>query len=205
MYFLMRVILITGTFKSVGGTGGSGGENGGPGTIYVHKLPVENEDLSKFVSNRTLFIDNHNRAPNDPLRNLTDFYNDFTLGSAVAWIIPSDYPDFVIETKNDTQIVLEELQIYRKAQMAILNPANTKSRMDLSVEAIDGDRSGHVHIGFNQSLYIGTGKLPNDLSVYHSGEVTLQGELRVAGVNVMIEGVMKNIENLTVVDEGKTI
>jgi hypothetical protein len=59
-----------------------------------------------------------------------------------------------------TQIVLEELQIYRKAQMAILNPANTKSRMDLSVEAIDGDRSGHVHIGFNQSLYIGTGKLP---------------------------------------------
>jgi hypothetical protein len=48
--------LITGTFKSAGGTGGSGGENGGPGTIYVHKLPVENEDLSKFVSNRTLFI-----------------------------------------------------------------------------------------------------------------------------------------------------
>jgi hypothetical protein len=30
----MRFILITGTFKSVGGTGGSGGENGGPGTIY---------------------------------------------------------------------------------------------------------------------------------------------------------------------------
>jgi hypothetical protein len=58
-------ILITGTFKSAGGTGGSGGENGGPGTIYVHKLPVENEDLSKFVSNRTLVIDNHNRAPND--------------------------------------------------------------------------------------------------------------------------------------------
>jgi hypothetical protein len=49
--------------------------------------------------------------------------------------------------------------------MAILNPANTKSRMDLSVEAIDGDRSGHVHIGFNQSLYIGTGKLPNDLNI----------------------------------------
>jgi hypothetical protein len=51
---------------------------------------------------------------------------------------------------------------------------------------MNGDRSGHVHIGFNQSLYIGTGKLPNDLSVYHSGEVTLQGELRVAGVNVEV-------------------
>jgi hypothetical protein len=49
--------------------------------------------------------------------------------------------------------------------------------MDLSVEAIDGDRSGHVHIGFNQSLYIGTGKLPNDLSVYHSGEVNKQGSV----------------------------
>jgi hypothetical protein len=59
-----------------------------------------------------------------------------------------------IETKSDTQIVLEELQIYRKAQMAILNPANTKSRMDLSVEAIDGDRSGHVHIKINITFCI---------------------------------------------------
>lgn len=192
-----------GTFKSVGGTGGSGGENGGPGTIYVHKLPIENQDITKFVSNRTLFVDNHGRGPKNPLRNLTEVYNNFTQGGGVAWIIPVKYPDFVIETKSDTQIVLEELQIYRQAQLAVVKPSDTKSRIDLLIEAIDGDRTGHVHIGYNQSLYIGTGKLPNDLSVYHGGEVTLQGELRVAGVDVMIEGVMKNVENLTVVDEGK--
>lgn len=121
----------------------------------------------------------------------------------MAWIIPSIYPDYVVETKNETQIILEELQIYAQAQMALLLPSDTKSRIALLVDAIDGDRTGHIHIGFNQSLYIGTGKLPNDLSVYHGGEVTLQGELRVAGVDVMIEGVMKNVENLTVVDEGK--
>lgn len=152
-----------------------------------------------------MFLDNHGRGPKDPLKNLTEFYNDYTKGSAVAWITPSEYPDFVIETKNDIQIILEELQIYRQAQMALLLPSNTKSRIDLLVDAIDGDRTGHVHIGFNQSLYIGTGKLPNDLSVYHGGEVILQGELRVAGVNVMIEGVMKNVENLTVVDEGNCL
>lgn len=41
------------------------------------------------------------------------------------------------------------------------------------------------------------------VSQYHGSVVTLQGELRVAGVTVMIEGIVNNVENMTIVDGGK--
>jgi hypothetical protein len=44
--------------------------------------------------------------------------------------------------------------------------------------------------------------VPLNLFVWHGSETTLQGELRVAGVTVMIEGVIKNVENMTIVDGG---
>ena len=50
---------------------------------------------------------------------------------------------------------------------------------------------------------MGSGQIPNHLSLYHGADTTLQGELRVAGVNVMVEGVVNNVENLTVVDGGR--
>lgn len=99
-------------------------------------------------------------------------------------------------------MILEELQIYRSASIAMVKPDDTTFKVDLSVENIDGDKTGHVQIGYNQAFYIGSGQLPNHLSVYRGGEVTLQGELRVAGVDVMIEGNMRNVENLTVVEGG---
>ena len=68
---------------------------------------------------------------------------------------------------------------------------------------VQGDRSGHLHIGHNQTLYIGDGRLPLDLDIYHGGQITLQGELRVAGVKARIRGVVKNVENLTIADGGK--
>lgn len=200
--FQYFIFLILGTFKCAGGEGGVNAEDGGPGTVYVHLLPINPADLSNFVSNRTLFVDNHGRSPKDLFRNLTEFYSNYSLGSGVAWIIPSDYPDYVVETKLDTQMILEELQIYRSASIAMVKPDDTTFKVELSVENIDGDKTGHVQIGYNQAFYIGSGQLPNHLSVYRGGEVTLQGELRVAGVDVMIEGNMRNVENLTVVEGG---
>jgi len=44
--------------------------------------------------------------------------------------------------------------------------------------------------------------LPLDVSLYHGSATTLQGELRVAGVTVMIEGMVDNVENMTIVDGG---
>jgi hypothetical protein len=201
--FFYSFICFSGTFKSAGGEGGSNAEDGGPGTIYVHLLPINPDDLSSFVSNRTLFIDNHDRSPKDPFRNLTQFYSNYSMGSGVAWMIPADYPDFVVESKESKDMIFEEIQIYRSAVIAMVKPDDTTFRIDLRVAVIDGDKSGHIQIGYNQSFYIESGQLPNHLSIYHGGEVTLQGELRVAGVDVMIEGNMKNVENLTVIAEGK--
>jgi hypothetical protein len=57
-----------------------------------------------------------------------------------------------------------------------------------------------MNLLYNESL--GTGQLPLDVSLYHGSATTLQGELRVAGVTVMIEGVVDNVENMTIVDGG---
>lgn len=44
-----------------------------------------------------------------------------------------------------------------------------------------------------------------DLSLYHGSATTLKGELKVAGVSVMVEGVLNNVENMTIVDGGKYV
>ena len=205
--FYKDILFPIGTFRNAGGAGGSQAENGGPGTVYVHKLPVldsSGQVPSTFVQNRTLWVDNEGKGPKDPLRNLTTYYSDITRGSAVAWLIPSEYPSFVPDTITRSQVMLDEFQIYSQAQMAIVNPDYPTAYVYVNIYTIDGDRSGHLHIGFNQSLFVGNGRVPNDLSVYHGGDTTLQGELRVAGVDIMIEGVLKNVENLTVVDGGRS-
>ena len=89
--------------------------------------------------------------------------------------------------------------------MALIQPENPTASVTLLVGSLEGDRSGRLHIGYNQSLSIGTGMLPADLAVYHGGDVTLNGELRVAGVTVRMEGVLKNVQNMTVVDGGNNI
>jgi hypothetical protein len=141
----------------------------------------------------------------DRNKNLTDDYSNYVSNNNIAWIIPARYPAFVLEQINGGDVVLEELQLYREAQAALINPDDPTASVNLRVQATDGDRSGRLHIGFNQSLYVGSGKLPLDLSVYHGGETTLQGELRVAGVTVTVEGVLKNVENMTVVDGGNYV
>jgi hypothetical protein len=43
------------------------------------------------------------------------------MGSGVAWMIPADYPDFVVESKESKDMIFEEIQIYRSAVIAIQN------------------------------------------------------------------------------------
>lgn len=203
--FDLKYIMYTGTLRGEGGPGGTQAEPGGPGTIYLYKLPLLDSSgkvPAGFITNRTLHVDNQNQGPKDPFRNLTSAYTRYNQSSAMTWLIPSGYPSFVPEIQSTTEITLDELQIFRQAQLAILNPSNPTQRINISVVMIKGDRSGHLHVGFNQSLWIGSGQIPNHLSLYHGADTTLQGELRVAGVNVMVEGVVNNVENLTVVDGG---
>lgn len=59
-----------------------------------------------------------------------------------------------------------------------------------------------MHLTFNQTLYVGTGELPTNMVVYRGGEVTLQGSLDVISVNVTVEGVIRNVENISIVSGG---
>lgn len=197
------VIYYSGTFQASGGLGGVQAEHGGAGTVYHHRLPPPAGINNNFANNRTLFIGNAGHKPRDVLRNLTLFYADYPLGSATTWVLPASYPALVpLVQARTTDVILEELQLVGGGHMAFVNPADPTGRMNVHIGSTDGDRSGKLHIGYNQTLTIGTGRLPADLSIYRGGQITLTGELRVAGVTVTIEGVLSNVENLTVVDRG---
>ncbi|WAR26294.1 hypothetical protein MAR_011998 [Mya arenaria] len=196
-----------GDFINHGGAGGSQSEAGGPGTVYIHHLPdmVDGQPPAGFVDNRTLYLNNKGYEPKDPYRNLTDTYPDYPAASGVAWIWPGEYPPLVnvfsTSVDPESDITLEYIKLYEKAQVAMVRPTYT-DLVDVQVGYTEGDRTGHLHIGYNQKLFIGTGQLPMHVSLYHGSTTTLQGELRVAGVNVMIEGMVAGVENMTIVDGG---
>ena len=181
--------------------------------MYFHRIPdrLENGEIPEhFVENRTLQVNNNGQQPVEPHRNLTDAYQNYAEATGVTFVFPGDYPEDVNVSlplvNPETDITLEYLQIYRKAQLAMI--ASTDSDhyhrlVNLTTEAMAGDRSGNLHIAYNQTLYIGTGELPTDVQLYHGSVTTLQGELRAAGVTVTIEGVVARVENITIVDGGK--
>jgi hypothetical protein len=45
-------------------------------------------------------------------------------------------------------------KVYEKAQMGMVRPVHTE-KVDLDAMYTEGDRTGHVHIGYNQTLFIG--------------------------------------------------
>ena len=205
--------LFSGQFVNAGGPGGTRSEPGGAGPMYIHRVPDydENGDIPEnFAENRTLHVNNIGQEPIEPHRNLTSAYENYAEASGVTFVFPGDYPDDVsvgMEIVDPTtDITLDYLMIYQNAQLAMVastDGADYKSVVNLTTEAMEGDRSGNLHIGYNQTLYIGTGQLPSDLQLYHGSVTTLQGELRAAGVTVTIEGVVASVENITIVDGGK--
>ena len=181
--------------------------------MYLHKIPdyaAAGETPSDFAENRTLQVNNNGQEPVEPHRNLTSLYSNYAEASGVTFLFPGNYPESVkVSTEiinPETDITLDYLQIYRNAQLAMVASTNGSEYTDhvnLTTEAMEGDRTGNLHIGFNHSLYIGTGQLPSDVSLYHGSTTTLQGELRAAGVTVIVEGVLASVENITIVDGGK--
>ncbi|KAH3816410.1 hypothetical protein DPMN_117926 [Dreissena polymorpha] len=59
-----------GDFINHGGSGGSKSEPGGPGTVYIHKLPdyVNGVAPAGFQDNRTLYLNNKGYEPKNPYR-----------------------------------------------------------------------------------------------------------------------------------------
>ena len=147
----------TGEFKGVGGLGGSSAEHGGPGTVYIHKLPLDDSvvfldgthpsavvshdsNVTEPVTNRTLFIDNRGRAPRNRNRNITNAYSDLRQGASIAWVITAPLPDFVppVNGSMDGVLALDNLQLYGEAHVGFLNLTCEGCGVGLSVLNIAG-------------------------------------------------------------------
>jgi hypothetical protein len=108
---------VSGDFINHGGPGGARSEPGGPGTVYLHKLPelVNGTVPPDFIDNRTLYLNNKDYEPLNPARNLTDTYPQYTAASGVVWIWPGLYPPSVIVAtqvnNTDEDIVLDHIKV----------------------------------------------------------------------------------------------
>ena len=150
--------LLPGEFRAAGGSAGISAEYGGPGTIYVHKLPTDNRsvlfdgtsdnsaishDVNVTLTNRTLFIDNRGKLPKDRNRNLTEAWENFSLGSTTAWVIPGPYPNFVpaIDSNLTSQpeVPIDYLRIYGGGQVAFMNTVCPTCNIDVRVGTIIGE------------------------------------------------------------------
>ena len=65
-----------------------------------------------------------------------------------------------------------------------------------------GDRTGRLHIAHNQLVTVPPGPLPCHGSIYRGGMAEFEGEVRVIGVTLRVEGVLQSVENITIVDYG---
>ena len=183
--------------------------------MYFHRTPdfTENGTIpDDFVENRTLHVNNKGQKPVDPERNLTDSYKVPAEASCVTLLFPGDYPESIEVASKvmnpKTDITLDYLMIYRDVQLAMIaSTVNNEyaNLVNLTTGEMVGDRTGRLHIGYNQTLYIGTGQLSTDVSLYHGSTTTLQGELRAAGITVTVEGIVDRVENITIVDGGKIL
>ena len=133
-------LFVLGEFIAAGGEGGTDAEHGGPGTIYLHLLPEVGADQlldgTTYVvtadsthegvhTNRTLYIDNRNRPPNDVNRNMTDAYADLRYGNARAWVIPHPYSSIADDTidgePDGVEFIVDYLQIYGAGQVMLVD------------------------------------------------------------------------------------
>ena len=144
-----------GQFKATGGLDGGGGSAvGGPGTVYIHKLPSDetlldgthpdavishDSNVTYELTNRTLFVDNHRRAAND--LSVTEAYSDYSHAGSVAWLIPGELPDFVppVLGAASSDVVIDNLQLYGRAEFGFLSGNCLKCSITIRVANIEGN------------------------------------------------------------------
>jgi hypothetical protein len=161
-------------------------EAGGPGTAFVYHEGEEH---------RTLIVDNDNQYPWTPR---IEDYSDLRRDGARAWLLSeSGIHDFA---NNSHQFHFEELQIYGGAHLAIeTEPLNQDA--ELFFINMIGDRTGVIHIGYNQTMDLERNFLdaPFSCYVYEGGYYGMATFTDMDGVFVMVEGEIDHIVNLTLI------
>ena len=146
---------VTGEYRAVGGLqGGAGSAVGGPGTVYIHKLPSNetlldgthdsavishDSNVTRELTNRTLFVDNRRRATNGI--SVTDAYSDHSRAGSVAWLIPGDLPDFVpsVSGADSSDVVIDYLRLYGRSEFGFLSRNCLECSVTIRVANIEGN------------------------------------------------------------------
>lgn len=150
---------------------------------------------AEFSPNRTLYLSNNNKYPRNRVLDIRASYEDMTKAPTVAWVTLTD-------SYEDTNFEIDELQVYGGAWLAIVNPDKPRDKVDMTYGNLKGDRSGQLFIGFNQSMLSRESPLLMGLAVYPGGVVSLQGNLTVSGVRMVLDGVLENCQNIVVETNG---
>lgn len=195
-------------------------EPGGSGMVYLHQLqPVNGSQLldgtspearithdsnvTEPLTNRTLYLNNLGRLPREALRNLTDFYGSVNNIGSVTWLEPSEVAHIVKERNTpsheyDDDVIIDELHLYGGAELGYVRPSQPQSGISLRLGTINGDYSARMMVGYNQTLYVSKAHFPLNVDIYRGGRSSLYGELDIKKVTFNVEGVLTNVENVSI-------
>jgi len=91
------------------------------------------------LTNRTLFVDNRDRATDN--LSVTDAYGNLSRAGGIAWLIPGDLPEFVPSAlgAQPSDIVIDYLQLYGRVEFAFLSRNCLKCSVTIRVANIEGN------------------------------------------------------------------
>lgn len=175
----------SGSFKAFGGNGTGSAFSGGAGTLFFYHL---------IHKHRTLMISNRGRR-SLPVAHKISSYTDIGLVPGRTWLLPSSGDHALAGNQN---YHFEELQMYGGAHLGILTDPHSRAASVFFRHMI-GDRSGTIHIGYNQTMELLRPNidLPFNVHVYRGGYLGLAPVTTVHGVTLYLEGVISHVKNLT--------
>lgn len=164
-------------------------EAGGPGTVFLYHMVEEH---------RTLLIHNGGQKP---LVSAIGDYNNLQKDGCKAWILPESGKHHFANNGQDFHF--EELQIYGGGHLAIYTDSSMKPA-SLFFKHMIGDRTGVIHVGFNQVMDLRRDEidLPFSVHVYLGGYLGLAPYTEVHGVTLYLSGVLGHVKNMTLHHQG---
>lgn len=101
--------------------------------------------------------------------------------SAKTWIEPAS---------GTNSYLFDEVHILGSAQLGVMAVGSLKSSVSLHARRVYGDRTGYLHVGYNQNFSVGITEpdIPFNLRVYEQGSVTIPKRAFLQGVSFVSSG-----------------
>lgn len=170
-------------------------ESGGPGTVFLYHLAYRH---------RTLLIHNNGQGP----LNIHMKYDRVNKEGAKAWIMPASGMHHLADSQS--KFHFEELQINGKGHLAIWPGSRSlfrsrSSTVSLFFKHMIGDRTGRIHVANRQAMDLNRTEidLPFSAHVYTGGYLGMGIYTEIHNVEIIVRGVIANIENVTIHHNGR--